>query len=317
MTQQLFPTPEGIIAASSRIDGRFTNSPLLEQQTANDATGVRLLAKVEMLNPIRSFKGRGTDWWLQNQPPGTDPIISASAGNFGQGLARAGRKHGRPVIIYAATSANPAKIEAMRRLGADVRLQGKDFDAAKAAARTFADAHGYAFVEDGALREIAEGAGTIALEITRELAGEDVQLDAILVPLGNGALLTGVGTWIKAHAPTCRVIGVVAAAAPAMKQAFETGMPVSTKTAMTAADGIAVRECVPYALESMKTTVDAVWAVDEATITAARRFCLEHYGLVIEEAGAAGVAAIMDRKEELKGRTVATILCGSNVRAQL
>ncbi|MBR0554663.1 pyridoxal-phosphate dependent enzyme [Ciceribacter sp. L1K23] len=314
MTQQSFPTAAAIATASGSIDRLFANSPLIEQQRANDALGLRLFAKVETLNPIRSFKGRGTDWWIQNQRASTDPIVSASAGNFGQGLAYAGRKHRRPVIIYAATTANPGKIEAMRRLGAEVRLEGEDFDAAKAVARSFAEANGYAFVEDGALKEIAEGAGTIAHEITGQLEERNIRLDAIVVPLGNGALLTGVGTWIRAHAPECRVIGVVASAAPAMKRSFESGTLVSTETAATAADGIAVRECVPYALENMNTTVDEVWEVDEETIAAARRFCLRHYGLVVEEAGAAGLAGIMLRKADMFGLKVATILCGGNVR---
>ncbi|MBO3761153.1 threonine/serine dehydratase [Ciceribacter sp. L1K22] len=314
MTQQSFPTAAAIATASGSIDRLFANSPLIEQQRANETLGLRLFAKVETLNPIRSFKGRGTDWWIQSQPPGNDPIVSASAGNFGQGLAYAGRKHGRPVIIYAATTANPGKIEAMRRLGAEVRLEGEDFDAAKAAARSFAGAKGYAFVEDGALKEIAEGAGTIAYEITGQLEERNIRLDAIVVPLGNGALLTGVGTWIRAHAPECRVIGVVASAAPAMKRSFESGTLVSTETAATAADGIAVRECVPYALENMKTTVDEVWEVDEETIAAARRFCVQHYGLVVEEAGAAGLAGIMLRNADMVGLKVATILCGGNVR---
>lgn len=314
MTQAL-PSAQSIAVAATRINRLFTSSPLVEQRAANDLLGLRLFAKVETLNPIRSFKGRGTDWWLMNQPPSSDPIVSASAGNFGQGLAHAGARHGRPVIIYAATEANPGKIAAMRRLGAEVRLEGADFDAAKAAGRAFAETHGYAFVEDGALKEIAEGAGTVALEITEELQSRQIGLDAIVVPLGNGALLTGIGTWIKAKAPNCRVIGVVAASAPAMKTSFEAGMPTSTATAITSADGIAVRECVPYALDSMKTTVDHVWEVDEETIAAARRFCLQHYGLVVEEAGAAGLAGILAHKADLAGLTVATIFCGGNVRS--
>jgi len=315
MTNQTFPTAAGIAAASRSIDPLFANSPLIEQQTANLALGLRLFAKVETLNPIRSFKGRGTGWWLENQAGSDVAVVTASAGNFGQGLAYACAKRGRAIVIFSAVTANPVKIEAMRRLGAEVRLEGNDFDAAKAAARAYAAAHGCPFVEDGALREIAEGAGTIALEITRQLERAKISLDAILVPLGNGALLTGIGTWIRAHAPSCRVIGVVAEGAPAMKQAFETGRAVATATADTAADGIAVRECVPYALESMKTTVDEVWAVDEAAIAAARSFCLQHFGLVVEEAGAAGLAALLARPGAFAGATVATILCGGNVRA--
>jgi len=318
MTQnQPHPSADGILAASKAIDPVFLNSPLIEQQTANTALGVRLFAKMETLNPIRSFKGRGTDWWMQNEPAGDHPVVSASAGNFGQGLAYAGRARGRKVVIFSATTANPGKVEAMRRLGAEVRLEGADFDAAKAAARAYAEAHGCPFVEDGALRTIAEGAGTIALEITEQLDRQAVELDAILVPLGNGALLTGIGTWIRAKAPNCKVIGIVASNAPAMKQSWETGRLISTDTAATAADGIAVRECVPYALACMKTTVDDVWEVSETAIREARDFCRIHYGLVVEEAGVAGIAGLLENGMGLKGKTVATILCGGNVRADI
>lgn len=314
MTQQQHPTAAGILTASKNIDPVFTGSPLIEQRTANAELGLRLFAKVETLNPIRSFKGRGTDWWMQNEQPGDHPVVSASAGNFGQGLAYAGRARGRKVVIFSATTANPGKIEAMRRLGAEVRLEGDDFDAAKAAARAYAKVHGCPFVEDGALPAIAEGAGTIALEITERLLREAIPLDAIIVPLGNGALLTGIGTWIRAKAPGCKVIGVVAANAPAMKHSWETGRLVSTETANTAADGIAVRECVPYALDCMKITVDEVWQVSEDAIRRAREFCLTHYGLVVEEAGAAGLAGLIENGNGLRDKTVATILCGGNVR---
>ncbi len=309
------PSADGILAASRAIDPVFTGTPLIEQQTANTELGLRLFAKVETLNPIRSFKGRGTDWWMRNDPPGDHPVVSASAGNFGQSLAYAGRARGRKVVIFSATTANPGKVEAMRRLGADVRLEGDDFDDAKAAARAYADVNDCPFVEDGALRTIAEGAGTIALEITERLSADGISLDAIIVPLGNGALLTGIGTWIRAKAPDCRIIGIVAANAPAMKQSWETGTLFSTDTAETAADGIAVRECVPYALDCMKTTVDEVWAVSEGAIRQAREFCLSHYGLVVEEAGVAGLAGLIENGSGLKGKTVATILCGGNVRA--
>jgi threonine dehydratase len=312
--QQNAPSADAIRAASDRIDPVFIGSPLIEQHTANAELGLRLFAKVETLNPIRSFKGRGTDWWMQNQPPSDRPVVSASAGNFGQGLAYSGRARGRRVVIFSATTANPAKVEAMRRLGAEVRQEGRDFDAAKSAARAYAESEDCPFVEDGALRAIAEGAGTIALEITDRLSRDDILLDAVVVPLGNGALLTGVGTWIRSAVPGCRVIGVVAANAPAMKHSFESGRLVSTDTADTAADGIAVRECVPYALDCMKTTVDEVWEVSEEALRRAREFCLTHYGLVVEEAGVAGLAGILEKGGGLKGKTVATILCGGNVR---
>src|SRR5690606_13712303 len=158
----------------------------------------------------------------------------------------------------------------------------------------------------------AEGAGTIALEITEALQAQD-SLQAILVPLGNGALLTGIGAWMKAQLPSCRVIGVVASQAPAMKQSWESGTLVCTDSADTIADGIAVREPVQYALDTMRGVVDEVVAVDEQTLRDAMAFCRRHYGLIVEPAGVAGVAALLSAPQRFAGQTVATILCGSNV----
>ncbi len=201
----------------------------------------------------------------------------------------------------------------MRRLGAEVILEGADFDAAKLAARVFAQQNGHLYTEDGAWAAIAEGAGTMALEMTRALAGAGNCLDAVLVPLGNGALLTGVGAWMKAEMPACKVIGVVDAAAPSMQLSWHAQKPVTTQSAASIADGIAVREPVPYALECMRATVDDVWAVSEPAIREAMRFCRDHYGLLIEPAGVAGVAAVLENRSALAGQRVATILCGSNL----
>jgi threonine dehydratase len=313
-----FPLPSatGIAAAYAMIDPVFLRTPLCGHGTADAALGLKLLAKVETLNPIRAFKGRGADWFLACEPPSTTPLVAASAGNFGQGLAYAAGKRGRRLVVLAARNANALKLEAMRRLGAELILQGEDFDTAKRAARAYAAERGFAFVEDGAHPAIAEGAGTIALEITRELERRRRSLDAVLVPLGNGALLTGIGCWMKAEMPSCRVIGVVAEGAPAMLLSWRDGRPISTQNVETIADGIGVREPVPYALSCMRESVDDVWAVSEASIRAAMRFCHEHYGLVVEPAGGAGVAAALEHRGKLAGQSVATILCGGNLTAE-
>ncbi|WP_395826524.1 threonine/serine dehydratase [Elstera sp.] len=303
------PSAAGIEAAYAAIDPVFLNSPFCSHPAADEALGLPLAVKVEGLNPTRAFKGRGTDWFVAGLAPSDQILIAASAGNFGQGLAYAARARSRRVILYAATTANPLKIEAMRRLGAEVRLEGHDFDAAKAAARAFAERDGGLFIEDGAHPRIAEGAGTMALEMTRS----SIDFDTVLVPLGNGALLTGIGAWLKAERPNVRVIGIVAEAAPAMRLSWEAGHPIATAAAPTIADGIAVREPVAYALACMPATVDAVWSVSEASIRAAMRFCYEHYGLVVEPAGAAGIAAVLDHKLALAGQRLTTILCGGNL----
>ncbi len=180
--------PEYIEDAVKRIDRAYLDTPQLCNTSLDVVFSTELVLKVESLNPIRSFKGRGTDLFVAGLA-GAPRLVCASAGNFGQGLARAGIKRGCPVTVFAAEGASPLKIEAMRRFGAEVRLAGQDFDAAKAAGRAFAADTGSLFVEDGADPAIAEGAGTIALEMTRS----GVEVDAVLIPLGNGALATGMG----------------------------------------------------------------------------------------------------------------------------
>ncbi len=297
-----------IAAAVCRIDAVFLDSPLLRGTAVDLLLDAELSFKVETLNPIRSFKGRGTSLFVETLADET-PLVCASAGNFGQGLARAAVRRGVTVTVFAAERANPLKIQAMRTLGANVRLVPGDFDSAKDAARTFAAQAKATYVEDGAIPEIAEGAGTMALEITESGARPDV----VLVPLGNGALATGIGTWLREASPSTRVVAVVAERAPAMRLSFEAGAVVNTASADTVADGIAVREPVPYAVASMSAVIDEVLSVDEATILAAMRVAHEHLGLVVEPAGVVGLAAMMAHGARWRGGRVAIPLCGGNV----
>jgi threonine dehydratase len=139
--------------------------------------------------------------------------------------------------------------------------------------------------------------------------------DTILVPLGNGSLVNGIGAWVKARRPTTKVIAVVAAAAPAMALSWRLGRAVETSTAATIADGVAVRVPVPEALAVMRATVDEVVEVDETAILAAMRLAFQTLGLVVEPAGAVGLAALLVDPELGRGRRVATVLCGGNLTA--
>jgi threonine dehydratase len=299
---------ERIEDAAAIIDPVFRGTPQLEFEPLSRALGAELVLKVETLNPIRSFKGRGADFLLDGLSDRT-PLVAASAGNFGQGLAYAARKRGVTVTVFAATGANPLKVARMRELGADVVLAGDDFDAAKAAAREHAARRGLRFVEDGRDVAIAEGAGSIAVELLRS----PKPFDAVLVPLGNGALVAGIGTWVKDKAPSTRVIGVVAGGAPAMALSWRRGEVVSTASSATIADGIAVRVPVPEALADMRGVVDEVVEVEDAAMLAAMRLLLAHAGLMAEPAGVAGIAALLADRERYAGRRVATPICGSNL----
>lgn len=309
---------EGIAAAARAMDPAFAHTPQFESDALSARLRMRMLCKLELLNPIRSFKGRGTHNLLRRLEmegaggPATE-LVCASAGNFGQGLAYAGRRRGWAVRVFAAETANPFKVDRMRQLGAQVQLMGRDFDAAKDAARDYAAGRpGALHVEDGREAAIAEGAGTIAVEMD----GWREPLDAVLVPLGNGALLAGMGTWLRAHRPETRVIGVCAARAPAMALSLDAGRPIVTDRAESIADGIAVRVPVPEALDDLRGIVDEVLLVDELAIIDAMRLVFETLGVVVEPAGVVGIAAAATHRARFAGARVATPLCGGNLTAE-
>jgi threonine dehydratase len=271
--------------------------------------GLSLWLKAETDNPIRSFKGRGASLLVQRELPAGTTLVAASAGNFGQGLAYAAVRSGHRVFVFAAEAASPLKLGAMRRLGAEVILDGPDLAAAKAAAKVFAAEHDFRFVEDGAEAAIAEGAGTIAQEIADAVPA----LDAVFVSLGNGALATGMGCWLKSRTPRTRIIAVAAEGAPCMALSHAARQTVETAAAATIADGIAVRVPVPFALDCMARTIDEVMLVDDAEILAAMTLAWRHLDRIVEPAGVAGLAGLMKWRSEFAGARAASVLCGSNL----
>ena len=300
-------TAEGIARAARGISSVFTQTPVVRHDDVDSWLGARVTMKVESLGPLRSFKGRGGDWFMRQRAV-SGPVCAASAGNFGQALAWAARAADVPCTMFASVRASPLKVARMRALGATVIQAGEDFDAAKDVARAHALTHDVEFVEDGQALAITEGAGSIAVELANA-----VTLDTLLVPLGNGALLAGVATWMQTVSPQTRVIGIVASGAPAMLQALHGGTIDVRAAVHTIADGIAVRVPVPEALSDLHGLVDEIIAVSDTSIIAAMRGLVEHLGLVIEPAGAVGVAALLEAERGAYGDRVGTILCGGNV----
>jgi threonine dehydratase len=305
-------SPARIQAASKSIDPVFRNTPLIWNDELDKQTGAHILIKVETVNPIRCFKGRGCDLFVQGLPHDRQSIIAASAGNFGQGLAYAARKACRRLTVFVPQNSNPIKVSAMRSMGAEVHEKGCDMDEAKDAARDLANSTGELFAEDGAHPAFTEGAGSIALELTE--AG--CKPDAIIVPLGNGALLTGIAAWMKSVAPSTKVLGAVAEGAPAMQLSFLRNEVVETKQVNTIADGIAVRVPVPFSLNAMHGIVDEVLLVSDELMLQAIRLAHQVLGLVIEPSGAAGLAAILGNKDRFHGQRIATVFAGGNVSPQ-
>lgn len=301
---------ESIAEASASIDPVFLQTPQFESATLSDALDCRLTLKVETANPIRSFKGRGAGYFLDAIVKRGErrQLVCASTGNFGQAMAHACRTHERGLVVFADTSANELKMSRIRDLGAEVRLEGDDFDAAKAAARRFCDGTGAWMIEDGREPEISEGAGTIGVELTHR---EDY--DAVVIPVGNGALITGVARWVKAVAPSTRVIGVSASGADAMAESWGGTGIVERQSVATIAEGIAVRTPVPEAVEDMRPIVDEMTLVDDGQMIDAMKMIHLLAGQLVEPSGAAGVAAIVAEPHKFTGMTVATILTGNNL----
>ena len=302
-----------IVRAQTVIDPVFLNSPQYDCEPLNTALGCQLTLKVETINPIRSFKGRGADFLISNLKAEAvqkkQPIVGASAGNWGQALAYSCRAAGLPLILYASVNANPLKVERMRALGAEVRPAGVDFDASKTAAQEFAQEAGLRMVADGLDVEASEGAGTMAME----LLAHGAQYDAVLVPLGNGAMLTGIARWFKAASPATQIYGVCATGADAMEKSWRSGRILLPPSIATIADGIGVRVPIPEAVKDMNGIVDDVLLVEDSGIVDAMRLLHQQAGLIAEPSGAAGVAALMAHRERFAGQRVATIVCGGNL----
>jgi threonine dehydratase len=291
--------PAAIRAIAPTIDPVFVGSPQFVHDGLSARLGQPVIVKVETVNPVRSLKGRGT--WVAVRALAADgaigpgrAVVCASAGNFGQGLAYAARGLGVPAVVFASRRANRAKIERMQALGADVVEAGDDFDAAReAAADRAADGGGHLLV-DGDDDRIAAGAATIGLEVTDAIAaGVLPELGAASIPVGNGALIIGVGSWLRAAAPACRVVGIQAAGAPAMTLSWRAGRPVDTNEAATYADGIAARVAIPRAVELMADRVDAMLLVDDDALRAAQSELTAALGITVEGAAAASWAGLL------------------------
>ena len=301
-------TAENIEAAATAIDDVFLNTPQYRSEGLSELLGVSLICKVETGNPIGCFKGRGVDWLMKKRQH-LDHVVTATAGNFGQAVAYAGRQARIRVDVFSSTHAAPVKIDAMKRLDAQVHQHGSDLDEAKEEAVKFAQSNGVTFLEDGREFEITEGAGTIALELGRYPSA----IDVIYVPVGNGALVAGIGAWCRANLPDTKVIGVCAEGAPCMEQSWRAKKLTVTDQVNTIADGIACRIPVPESLEPVAFAVDDMMLVSDAQIISAMRAYLEYERLLVEPAGAASLAAAMVNAQTDQEKNVVTIVTGSNV----
>src|SRR5262245_13460122 len=295
--------------AARTIDPVFLNTPQYADEQLNAALSSHVVVKVETANPLRSFKGRGADFFMRQVDPGLT-VVCSSTGNFGQAMAYTGRRRGSAVEVFVPENVNPVKLARMRAFGARVTLVGADSAASEAAARDcVAGRQGCVYVEDGKEVAIAEGAGTIGAELIQ--AGP---FDTVVLPVGDGALITGVACWIKNRAPQTRIIGVWASGASSMALSWRAGKPVSTTRSDTIAEGIEVRVPVPESVVRLVALVDDMVLVDDSDLLEAMQLSVRTMGILLEPSAAAGLAAI--RVHNLPGDRLATVLTGSNLRPE-
>ncbi|KAA0941946.1 threonine ammonia-lyase [Streptomyces apricus] len=299
-----------IRAARRVIDPVFLDTALYRCEALEPHLGCAVSIKLETANPVRSFKGRGTEVVAGRlAQDGPRAVVCASAGNLGQALAWSGRGRGLDVTVVASRFATRAKLDRIRALGAGLELVDGDHELARERAAAIARHEGIRLVEDSLDIETCEGAATIGLE----LAATAPSFDAVLIALGGGALATGVGHVMKALAPGVEVICVQPAGAPALTRSWHRRRVVTTAATDTIADGVAGRYPIPAVLADLLVVADDAVLVEEASIVAGMRLLFEQAGLVVEPSAALGVAAILEDRDRFAGRHVATLVCGANV----
>jgi threonine dehydratase len=295
---------ERIAAASDAIDPVFLNSPQYVDEHLSARLGRDVLVKVETLNPLRSFKGRGADTLMRTMPAGAVVVCASGGGNFGQAIGYAARRRGLPAHVFVPPSMSAVKLRRMETFGA--RLHVVDDDLHAAAEAFAAEDEGRILVTDGDHSAIAEGAGTIGVELLRA----STSFDTMVLPVGDGSLITGVARWLKAHSPKIHVIGVGAADAPAMMHSWRSGEVVTAVPRSTFAAGISITRPHPQAVRRCRALVDDILLVSRDDLVHAMHIVRETLGVLAEPAGVAGIAALA--RHNLPGGIAATVITGAN-----
>ena len=298
--------------AHNRIKNIVHNTPFAYAPILSNMSGYDVYLKKENLQITGAFKLRGAFNKIASlvEDGKSGGVVAASAGNHAQGVAYSAKHFNLKATIVMPESTPLTKVQGVKDLGASVILKGSNYDEAYGYATTYAKEHSLEFVHPFTDDEVMAGQGTIALEMLEVVS----DLDAVVVPVGGGGLISGIATAIKEINPDIKVIGVSALGAPAMRESYQAKKPIDTTTVRTIADGIAVRDTSPKTLEYILKNVDDFIGVCEDEIASAILFLLERQKLLVEGAGAVGVAALMHDKLSLpKGSKVGIVLSGGNI----
>ncbi|MEW6275524.1 MAG: threonine ammonia-lyase [Bacillota bacterium] len=297
--------------ARQRLQGVIHETPLDFSATFSRLTGSQIYLKLENLQKTGSFKIRGAynKICTLDEASRKKGVIAASAGNHAQGVAFAARRAGINSVVVMPRNAPVSKVVATQEYGAQVILAGEDYDQAFAHALAIQKETGAAFIHSFDDPQVIAGQGTIALELLAALP----DLDAVVVPVGGGGLLAGIALAAKTAKPAAKIIGVQSKSAPAVYLFLKEKEIPALPGGRTIADGINVRRPGKLTLELISRYVDEVVLVEEEEIAQAILLLLERSKLVVEGAGAAGLAALLHGKISLPGRKVAVVLSGGNV----
>jgi threonine dehydratase len=300
-----------IEAARARLAGAIHETPCAFSQRLSELTGTRCFVKLENLHVTGSFKERGAANLLLQLDPAERArgVVAASAGNHGLAVAFHADRLGIAATIVMPEWAPLIKVTSARRYKAEVILHGGNFDEAYARALAVAAERAQVFVHPFDDPRVIAGQGTLGLELLEQCP----DVDAVVVPVGGGGLIAGVASAIKARRPGVRIIGVEAAAIAAMRAALAAGHRVTLPPAPTIADGIAVREVGEHTLAIAARLVDEVVTVSEEELANAILLLLEIEKTVVEGAGAAPLAALVNRNLGLAGAQVVLVLSGGNI----
>jgi threonine dehydratase len=305
------PTLQDVYRARAVVDRVLAPTPLLSPPALAERLGCELYLKCESLQPIGAFKVRGGVYLLSQLTPEERArgIVTASTGNHGQSIAFAGRAFGARVIVYVPEVANPVKVAAMRRLGAEVVFEGEDTEACREAAERRAAADGAYYVHYANESRLIAGVATYSLEIMEAVP----DLDVLIVPVGGGSGLCGACLVGKAINPALTVIGVQATGAPAIYESWRQRRIVTLDRADTFAEGLSTRTAWELPMRILWDRVDEICLVSDAAMRRAIVTLLETTRLLAEGAGAAALAAAYQLRERLAGQKVGVVISGGNL----
>jgi threonine dehydratase len=310
MTASLPVTFEDVKAARALLDGVIRDTPVQGSRPLSERVGGPVWLKCENLQRAGSFKIRGAYTRISrlSAVEAARGVVAASAGNHAQGVALAASLKGIHSTVFMPEGAPIPKVQATRAYGAEVRFHGSSVDEALQAATAFADETGAVLVHPFDHPDIVAGQGTVGLEILEQVP--DVR--TVVVCTGGGGLLAGVALAVKSTRPEVRVVGVQAESAAAFPASLTAGVPVPLERMSTMADGIAVGCPGPVPFAIVQELVDDIVTVSEESLSRALLLCLERAKLVVEPAGAAGVAALLDEPGAFEPPVV-VVISGGNI----